>query len=47
MQPLFVVKKLPALCKMLAKMLVNQAEFLQDDGGAVCPEAATVQPHVQ
>ena len=47
MQPFFVIKKLPALCKMLAKILVNQTEFLQDDGSAVCPETATVQTHVQ
>ena len=47
MQPLFVIKKLPALCKVLPEMLVSQAELPQNDRGAVCPEAATVQPHVQ
>ena len=47
MQPPFVIKKLPALGKMLAKALVNQTEFLQDYGSAVCSETGTEQTHVQ
>src|SRR5262249_57025552 len=47
LQPFLVIKEATTLGEMVTQVVIVQPQLIQENGSAISPETAAVQPHVE